>query len=195
MTASVEIVIDERKNVLLVPNSTLKFKPTSSMLAQLKKDPQYSNQNQNQNQNQNSKNTSTFTSNDNTSDLKVSNNSTTTKRTNRNRNQNNQNSNQNRTANNNQMVNNSNQPNKNFNQKKNGNAVQLWYLDKDNKLKFVFVRTGLTDGQKTEILDNNRIEEGFKIISGNNVSTTQKNTQGNNNNRGPNFGGGGPRLF
>jgi len=62
----------------------------------------------------------------------------------------------------------------------------LWYLDKDtNELMMTFVRTGVTDGQSTEIMGRN-IEEGMQVISGIASSTAQvANNPFQQNNSGP----------
>lgn len=45
------------------------------------------------------------------------------------------------------------------------NATMLWYLDNNGKLNAARVKTGLTDGQYTEIISE-RIHEGMEVISG-----------------------------
>jgi HlyD family secretion protein len=42
----------------------------------------------------------------------------------------------------------------------------LWYLDTNNKLAVTHVRTGITDGKHTEILEADGIQEGMEFISG-----------------------------
>jgi len=41
----------------------------------------------------------------------------------------------------------------------------LWYLDEEGSLSMSPVRTGISDGQSTEIIGR-RVEEGMQIIAG-----------------------------
>lgn len=66
--------------------------------------------------------------------------------------------------------------NRNFNKVK--NIAQLWYLDNNKKLNFIMVRTGITDGQKTE-LDNDKIDLNMKFISG--YNNAKKSAESNTN--------------
>ncbi len=42
---------------------------------------------------------------------------------------------------------------------------RLWYLDDKGKLKMARVETGVTDGRHTEIVDSDQIREGMKVIT------------------------------
>jgi hypothetical protein len=50
----------------------------------------------------------------------------------------------------------------------------LWYLDKTGKLAVARVKTGLTDGQTTEITprDSTSVQAGMQVIVGANATTT-----------------------
>jgi len=50
----------------------------------------------------------------------------------------------------------------------------LWYLDKTGKLAVARVKTGLTDGQTTEITprDSTTVQAGVQVIIGSNATTT-----------------------
>jgi HlyD family secretion protein len=70
------------------------------------------------------------------------------------------------------------------------NAATLWYLDNDGKLAVARVRTGITDGQRTQI-ESQQLREGMQII----VAATQSATPARNSpfqSQAPQ-GGGGPR--
>lgn len=83
------------------------------------------------------------------------------------------------------------------NKTKKENVSQLWFYDSEKRLKFVFVKTGITDGQKSEIVevmgnkDNDKIEENLQVISGINSGTTTKKVNKNQMNR----MGGPPPMF
>lgn len=47
----------------------------------------------------------------------------------------------------------------------NGELVMLWYLEEDGSLGMVPARTGITDGQMTEVISA-RLEPGMQIIAG-----------------------------
>ena len=67
-------------------------------------------------------------------------------------------------------------------------SVKLWYVDNNNNLKFTYVQTGLSSGQKTEIYDNDKIIEGLKIVSGFEGTTTSNSNPSSSQQQG---GGGG----
>jgi hypothetical protein len=50
----------------------------------------------------------------------------------------------------------------------------LWYLDKTGKVAVARVKTGLTDGQTTEITprDSTALQAGMQVIIGSNSATT-----------------------
>ncbi|MBN2545170.1 MAG: efflux RND transporter periplasmic adaptor subunit [Spirochaetes bacterium] len=122
MTATIDIILDERKDVFLIANIAFRFKPTEIMLEKFKD----------------------------TNPDKISNNKEKNKRNGELRSQ------------------------LKTNNKK---SSRLWYIDNDNKLKFIILKTGLNNGQKTEIISD-KITEGMKIITG--TTTVKKNTTTNN---------------
>lgn len=69
---------------------------------------------------------------------------------------------------------------------------QLWILDESGRLIMIPVRTGITDGTNTEILDGPMLKEGMKVISGNKSSKEEK-TGTTKQQSGP--PGGGPPPF
>ena len=58
------------------------------------------------------------------------------------------------------------------------NAGMLWYVDKTGKLAVARVKTGLTDGQTTEITprDSTAVTAGLQVIVGSNATTTSTTT-------------------
>jgi HlyD family secretion protein len=72
------------------------------------------------------------------------------------------------------------------------NQPRLWFLDKNGDPGFIPVRTGLTDGQKTELLPGPGLLPGLEVISGSAAAAPAEQ----NNNRGGQGGGmRPPRLF
>jgi len=69
---------------------------------------------------------------------------------------------------------------------------QLWLLDESGRLKMTPVRTGITDGTNTEILDGPMLKDGMKVIAGNKSSKEEK-TGTTKSQSGP--PGGGPPPF
>jgi HlyD family secretion protein len=63
------------------------------------------------------------------------------------------------------------------------NAGMLWYLDKTGKVAVARVKTGLTDGQTTEITprDSTAIQAGMQVIIGSNTAATSTSTSGSAN--------------
>ena len=72
------------------------------------------------------------------------------------------------------------------------NAGMLWYLDKTGKLAVARVKTGLTDGQTTEITprDSTVVTAGMQVIVGSNATTTSTTTSSSANPLQPQGGGG-----
>jgi HlyD family secretion protein len=56
-----------------------------------------------------------------------------------------------------------------------GSVAQLWYLDSAGKPAVARVRTGLTDGQNTEVIGQN-LKEGMQVIIGTATPTTGTST-------------------
>jgi HlyD family secretion protein len=54
----------------------------------------------------------------------------------------------------------------------------LWYLDKTGKLAVARVKTGLTDGQTTEVIprDSTTVQAGQQVITGATVASTSSST-------------------
>jgi HlyD family secretion protein len=52
-----------------------------------------------------------------------------------------------------------------------GGFAQLWYLGPDGKPAMMRVRTGLSDGQSTQVMGQN-LKEGMKVITGTNTAAT-----------------------
>jgi hypothetical protein len=52
-----------------------------------------------------------------------------------------------------------------------GNRTMLWYLDEDGRVSATPVRTGISDGQMTEIIGRD-IEPGLQVITG--VTATEE---------------------
>ena len=48
--------------------------------------------------------------------------------------------------------------------------AQLWYVDATGKPAVMRVRTGLSDGQNTEVIGQN-VKEGMQVIIGTNATT------------------------
>ncbi len=123
MTATIDIVLEERKDVFLVANQALKFKPAEKMTAEIKEP-------------DTGKKPAVREKRNMTGNFKDK---------------------------------------KNMNSK---NSAKLWYFDNENKLKFAVVKTGLNNGQKTEITGDN-ISEDMKVITGT-ASTVKKKTANSN---------------
>jgi HlyD family secretion protein len=51
-------------------------------------------------------------------------------------------------------------------QEQSEDMAMLWYYDADKKLNAMPVRTGITDGKHTEILESSGIQEGMEFING-----------------------------
>jgi len=59
------------------------------------------------------------------------------------------------------------------------NISRLWYLDQDGKLNMTMIRTGATDGKNTEIVMGRNITEDMQVIS----SSTGTSSSNNKNNQ------------
>jgi HlyD family secretion protein len=147
MTATIDIVVQEKTNILLVQNSALKFKPTQSMFKDMKNSFDKDMKKGNMPKPKDGKMPSP--------------------------------------------------PKDGF--KPDKTVSQIWYLDKDKNLKFIFVKTGLTDGSKTEVIAmKDAVEEGLSVITGSSStgsSTGTTKSQTNKNMMGGGPGAGGPPMF
>ena len=137
MTATIDIVIEEKNNILLVPNSALKFNPSKEMFDEIRKDQGTPNMERNPANSDNKDQKMNFRNDSNSMEY-------------------------------------------------NKNISRLWIIDNANKIKFIPVETGMTDGQKTEILANSDVKEGITIITGiNGTETINKKSNNNNVRMGP----------
>jgi HlyD family secretion protein len=68
---------------------------------------------------------------------------------------------------------------------------RLWYFDENKKMKVLFVRTGLNNGQKTEIISD-KLKTDMKFLTG---STKGKSNTSAGNNSNNNQGRMPPRMF
>jgi len=82
------------------------------------------------------------------------------------------------------------------------NGGLLWYLDKTGKLAVARVKTGLTDGQTTEIIprDSTLVQPGLQVIVGSTAATSTSSTSGSSSAnplqpQAPRGGGRGPGGF
>ena len=67
---------------------------------------------------------------------------------------------------------------------------RLWYLDGSNRLAMARVRTGATDGLKTEVAMDREIQEGMRVITGTSSGSSASKTVQSQQSRG--FGPPGP---
>jgi HlyD family secretion protein len=67
---------------------------------------------------------------------------------------------------------------------------RIWYVDSDNHLRVGMVKTGITDGKLTELVSGRDIREGMKVISGLHGGTTASSASSQSASRPPGF-----RLF
>ena len=76
-----------------------------------------------------------------------------------------------------------------------GSMGMLWYLDKTGKLKVARVKTGLTDGQTTEITprDSTTVDAGTQVIVGTTATSTSSTSASSANPLQPQSGGAGRR--
>jgi len=70
---------------------------------------------------------------------------------------------------------------------------QVWFLDEDGKLTMEPIKTGISDGSKTEIVRSRHLKEGMKVINGSGKSGSISGQSNVNLNR--TFGSPGPRPF
>ena len=52
-----------------------------------------------------------------------------------------------------------------MNASSNKSIQEIWFIDKNNKLKFMPIATGITDGKNTEIIRSRDLTEGTKVIT------------------------------
>jgi HlyD family secretion protein len=146
MTATIDFYVDQRENVLLVPNTALKFEATDDLLKEIKTE----------------------------MDKEMSKNS-------------------------------SGQPGGNISGPPPGSMMggnntsakqtmtKVFFLDANGKIKMDFVKTGLTDGKNTEIIESRGLIMGMRVITGVLETTTEtKKSSSNTLNGGGGPGGGGP---
>jgi HlyD family secretion protein len=70
---------------------------------------------------------------------------------------------------------------------------QVWYLDQNGKLAMDIVRTGMSDGTRTEIVRSRNVKEGMKVITG--IQTSAQAKMNSDRDSGPSFGARRPRPF
>ncbi len=153
MTATVDFLVEQRRDVLMIANSALRFQPTQGMLAQVRRNMQREK-------------------------LGVSSDSINKLRGQI-------------------MVGQGQQdefPNMDSGrlQELPEDVAMLWYIDNENRLGMMPIRTGATDGKNTEIVEGRDIKEGMVFISSIGKQGELKSTSGNNQQRRP---PGPPRLF
>jgi len=67
---------------------------------------------------------------------------------------------------------------------------RIWFLDADGNLQLDMIRTGVSDGKYTEIVESHRLAEGTQIVT--NVTSSGESTNSSSNSTrqsGPGFGG------
>lgn len=136
MTATVDFYVDFRENVLLIPNSTLRFQPTEEMTAE-------------------------FTKN---REKELANLPDSVKKKMQEQGVGRQ-SNPGAANMGGGQINSGTTGNGNSGGRRR-NASRVWYYDENNKLQASMVVAGLTDGKNTEIVRGRNLKEGMKIISG-----------------------------
>jgi HlyD family secretion protein len=141
MTATIDIIIEEKKDILTVANAALQIKPTEEMTKEIEK----------ARQNEKREITESLTSEAGRRDITGS----TRQRT---------------------FFNDAQQ---------NGNTRLLWFIDEGEALRVRPVKTGITDGQKTEISGGPDIKEGLKVISGVNSTSNTDTTNTRDRRMGP----------
>jgi len=151
MTATVDFLIEQRRNVLLIANSALRFQPTQDMLAEVRRNMQ--------------------------GKIGASSDSIDKMRG--------------------QILVEQGQQGE-FPHMDSGrlqepqDVAMLWYIDDENRLSMMPIRTGATDGKNTEIVEGRDIKEGMAFISNIGKQSESQSTSSNNQQRrrpGP------PRLF
>jgi len=61
------------------------------------------------------------------------------------------------------------------NESKDANSMaKVFYIDRNGKYRVSQVKTGLNDGKYAEIVDSRELQEGIKVITGSNESTTEQ---------------------
>jgi HlyD family secretion protein len=139
MTATIEIIVEEKKDVLFVANTALQIRPTAEMTKEIEKTRSEMMKHK------------TGTTSDESLFSEAGRRDSTDMRRPR------------------SFLNNAQQ---------NGNARLLWLIDDGGVLRVHPVKTGITDGQKTEISGGPDIKEGLKVISG--VNRTSNEGAGTN---------------
>ncbi len=71
----------------------------------------------------------------------------------------------------------------------------VWFLDGEGRPRMDFVQTGATDGKNTEIVRSRGLEEGVKVITGLTEKANPAATPAASGSRQRGFGGGPPRMF
>ncbi len=61
----------------------------------------------------------------------------------------------------------------------------LWYMDDNGKLQPLRVKTGISDGNKTEIYGNDKLKEGLKVVSSSKSGSSSSFSNSNNSGRRP----------
>ncbi len=152
MTATVDFLVEQRKDILLIANSALRFQPTHDMLTELRKNIEGK----------------IGASSDSTNKLRGQ-----------------------------IMVGQGQQAE--FPDMDSGRVQEppedvatLWYIDDENRLSMMPIRTGATDGKNTEIVEGRDIKEGMAFISAIGKQGELESTSSNNQQRRP---PGPPRLF
>ncbi len=131
MTATLDFYVQQKDNVLLVPNAALSFQPTEEMLTEFRKEMESRFPDSLRNRFNNSPNMSPG------------------------------------------------QGGMNFGGRGFGafkNMGRVWYFDDSGKLRISMIRTGLSDGKKTEIVSSRDLKEGMKVITGADNGETGSNT-------------------
>jgi HlyD family secretion protein len=123
MTATVDFLVEQRKNVLLISNTALRFQPTQEMLAEFRK------------------NTEQKMAHLPDSIKKLRDHMTA------------------------DQAMHAGLPGIGGTQELPKDAAVLWYFDDENRLSIMPIRTGATDGKKTEIVEGRDIKEGMEFIS------------------------------
>jgi hypothetical protein len=67
---------------------------------------------------------------------------------------------------------------------------RIWFLDADGNLQLDMIRTGISDGKYTEIVESRRLAEGTQIVTSVTSSGESTNSSSNSTRQsGPGFGG------
>jgi HlyD family secretion protein len=175
MTATVEFIIDERRDVLLIPNTALSFKPSETLLAQLRQ------QFQAQNGQRAQRNATDQTTVNNGNGQQQANNSAESGAQGQppmmppqgQAGQNGTPMMPPPSGTNGQQLAMAN-GNGNGERQMPANMARVFYLDNDGNPKMARITKGVSDGSKTEVLESSQILEGTRVIIG--TGTTTKTT-------------------